>query len=59
MNRIQKWFEQIAGVGLVERHRWALAQEIFGAPRVDAAALQKPACWRRKSRSHAVQRWLG
>lgn len=55
MSRIQKWFEQIAGVSPLERHRWALAQEIFSAPRVDVAALQKPACWRRKSRSHVVQ----
>ena len=49
MNRIQKWFEQLAGVSCQERHRWALAQEIFGTRRLDAAALQKPACWRRKS----------
>ena len=48
MNRIQKWFEQIAGVTQEERQRWALAQEIFGTPRVDVLALQKPACWRRK-----------
>ena len=49
MNRIQKWFEQIAGVSLEERVRWALAQEIFGTPRIDMLALQKPACWRRKA----------
>lgn len=49
MNRIQKWFEQIAGVTQEERQRWALAQEIFGTPRIDTVALQKPACWRRKA----------
>lgn len=49
MNRIQKWFEQIAGVSQEERVRWALAQEIFGTPRIDVLALQKPACWRRKA----------
>ncbi|MBE2257443.1 MAG: hypothetical protein IAE88_01210 [Rhodobacteraceae bacterium] len=56
MNRIQKWFEQIAGVCPAERHRWARAQEIFAAQRVDISALQKPACWRRRSRSHAAAR---
>ena len=56
MNRIQKWFEQIAGVYLAESHRLTLAQEIFAAPRVDVAALQKPACWRRKSRIYGARR---
>jgi hypothetical protein len=49
MNRIQKWFEQIAGTSREDRHRWALAQEVFGSQRIDTAALQKPACWRRQS----------
>lgn len=48
MNRLQKWFDQIAGVTQEERQRWALAQEIFGSPRLDTSALQAPACWRRK-----------
>ena len=53
MNRIQKWFEQIAGVSQEERHRWALAQEFFKAPLLNTSALQKPARWRRKSRAKA------
>jgi len=56
MNRIQKWFEQIAVVCLEERHRWALAQEIFGKRRVDVSMLEKPACWRRRSRSYGAPR---
>ncbi|SBT03633.1 conserved hypothetical protein [Candidatus Accumulibacter aalborgensis] len=55
MNRIQKWFQQIAGVSLAEHHRWALAQEIFAAQRVDVSRLQKPACWRRPSRAHGAR----
>ncbi|HRF03496.1 hypothetical protein [Accumulibacter sp.] len=56
MNRIQKLFEQIAGVYQAETHRWAIAQEVFTAPRVDVSALQKPACWRRKSRIYGARR---
>lgn len=56
MNRIQKWFEQIVGLSQEERHRWALAQEIFATPRVDIQSLQKPACWRRKSNSRGIAR---
>ncbi|MBO3715596.1 MAG: hypothetical protein J5X23_11585 [Candidatus Accumulibacter sp.] len=56
MNRIQKWFEQIAVVCLEERHRWALAQEIFGKRRVDVSMLEKPACWRRRSRTYGAPR---
>jgi hypothetical protein len=49
MNRIQKWFEQIAGAPRGDQQRWALAREIYGSQRTDVSALQKPACWRRKS----------
>ncbi|MEF8753522.1 MAG: hypothetical protein V5B60_06205 [Accumulibacter sp.] len=49
MNTIQKWFEQVAGVTRTERARWALAQQVYGARGLDIAALQKPACWRRKA----------
>ncbi|MFZ4534675.1 hypothetical protein [Propionivibrio sp.] len=56
MNLIQKWFEQIAGVSQEERHRWALAQEVFKTPHLNISALQKPACWRRKSRATALKR---
>ncbi len=56
MNRIQQWFEQIAAVSRHERQRWALAHEIFGTQRLDISALQKPACWRRKSPSAGPRR---
>jgi hypothetical protein len=56
MNLIKRWFEQIAGVSQGERERWALAQAVFGAQRIDTSALQKPACWRRKSPACRVQR---
>ena len=56
MNRIQKWFEQIAGVYVAEHHRRALAQEIFAPSQLDLSALRKPACCRRKSRTRGAQR---
>lgn len=56
MNRIQKWFEQIAGITQEERERRAFAQAIFGSKPVDVLALQTPACWRRKARRLGVQR---
>jgi hypothetical protein len=56
MNRIQKLFAQIAGVYQAETQRWVAAQEIFTAQRMDVSALQKPACWRRKSRIYGVRR---
>jgi len=49
MQRIQRLFEFIAGISQEERHRWALAQAIYSAPRVDVVALRTPACWRRKA----------
>ncbi len=48
MNRIQRFFELLAGVSQEERHRWVLAQEIFSARPMDVRALRTPACWRRK-----------
>jgi hypothetical protein len=56
MNRIQRLFELIAGISQEERDRWALAREIYCAPRVDVLALQIPACWRRKSNVQAIKR---
>ncbi|MBL8397802.1 MAG: hypothetical protein JNL84_06605 [Candidatus Accumulibacter sp.] len=49
MNRLQKWFEQLAGFSREERNRWEMAQEIFSSPRLDISALHKPACWRRQA----------
>ena len=48
MNQIQTWFERIAGVCHVEPQRYEFARALFARPPFDAAALQKPACWRRK-----------
>ncbi len=56
MNRIQKWFEQIAGTYREDRHRWELAQDVFGSQRMDVSALHKPACWRRKSSPAGTRR---
>jgi len=56
MNRIQRLFEVIAGISHEERRRWALAQEIFGAPRWDSLALRTPACWRRKVNVREIKR---
>ena len=55
MNRIQRLFELIAGISQEERHRWALVQDIFLAPRLDVHALQTPACWRRKANSQGIK----
>ncbi|QEL65551.1 hypothetical protein OTERR_20750 [Oryzomicrobium terrae] len=56
MKRIQKWFEQIAGITQEERERWALAQQVFATQPIDVLALQVPAYWRRKARVSGVQR---
>lgn len=56
MNRIQRVFEFIAGISQQERDRWALAQEIYGAPRLDVLALRTPACWRRKATVQGIRR---
>ena len=56
MNRIQRVFEFIAGISQQERDRWALAQEIYRAPRLDVIALRTPACWRRKASVRGIKR---
>ncbi|AEV26422.1 MULTISPECIES: hypothetical protein [Azospira] len=56
MNRLQKWFEHIAGVTQEERERRAFAQALFGSKPVDTLALQTPACWRRKARHSGIRR---
>ncbi len=55
MNTIQKWFEQFAGLTRNERARWVLAQQVYGTRGLDVAALQKPACWRRKAIAGRIQ----
>lgn len=49
MSRLQKWFEQLTGTTAAERQRVARMRELYGR-RMDAAALEMPACWRRKPR---------
>lgn len=56
MNRILKLFDRISAIAQAERHRCALAQEIFNTPRVDVLALQTPACWRRKANIQGIRR---
>ncbi|MBS1228641.1 MAG: hypothetical protein H6R17_1918 [Proteobacteria bacterium] len=56
MNRIQRVFEFIAGISQQQRDRWALAQEIYAAPRLDVLALRTPACWRRKANVQGIRR---
>ena len=50
MERIQKLFELLAGISAEEDARLARAKAIFENPSHDVAALQIPACWRRKQR---------
>ena len=50
MKRIQKLFELIAGISQEDIEREARARQIFAARNTDVAALQTPACWRRKRR---------
>lgn len=50
MNRIQKIFEQLVGFTEEERRRLAFARQIFAARGLDLAAMDRPACWRRKAR---------
>lgn len=48
MSQLQEWFEKIVGVAPEAGNRRELAEALFARPTFDAAALQTPACWRRK-----------
>jgi len=50
MKYFQKWFEQFAGFSRDEQERLARARAIFAEGGDIAAYLEKPACWRRRSR---------
>jgi len=50
MERIQKLFELLAGISAEENARLARAKAIFTDRNINVAALQIPACWRRKQR---------
>lgn len=57
MNRIQKWFEILAGVPRADLDRLEIAARIFAAAPLDVASLQTPACWRRKRRIAGGPQW--
>lgn len=48
MERLQKWFDILAGISYEENARLARARSIFEAPVPDLSALELPACWRRQ-----------
>jgi len=50
MKQLQVWFERIAGVCHEEQARLSRARAIFAQSGPDVAALQTPACWRRRQR---------
>lgn len=50
MKRLQKWFEQLAGITQQELDRLAQVREVFGNSEPDISALERPACWRRRCR---------
>lgn len=50
MKQLQLWFERIAGVCHEEQARLMRARAIFSQSGPNVAALQTPACWRRRQR---------
>lgn len=50
MKRLQHWFDLLAGISPDEQARLERAIAIFGDSGPDIAALQTPACWRRRNR---------
>lgn len=50
MDRLQKWFEILAGVDNEEIGRIERARMIFDGNELDLSALNLPACWRRRPR---------
>ncbi len=49
MNQVQEWFDKLVGVTSGTYDHQRLAESLFRRPLFDAAALQTPACWRRKA----------
>lgn len=49
MERLQKWFELLAGISQEEHARLALAHRIFDDAGPNLAVLELPACWRRRA----------
>lgn len=54
MQRIQYWFEIIAGIAHDEQCRLERAHAIFRNPSLDLDTLQTPACWRRRPRIRQI-----
>lgn len=52
MERLQKWFEILAGISHEEAARLAQAKAIFDVPSPDLSTLELPACWRRRAIHH-------
>ena len=50
MKRLQHWFDMIAGIAHDEQARLERARAIFSSNGPNIAALQTPACWRRRAR---------
>lgn len=50
MKRLQVWFDRLAGICHEEQARLMRARAIFSQTGPDVAALQTPACWRRRQR---------
>ena len=50
MNLLQRLFDRLIGVAQYEAALRDNAHRIFTAPRINAGALEKPACWRRAGR---------
>ncbi len=49
MDRLQKWFDVLAGISHEESARLAKAHAIFNGYRKDLSHLEVPACWRRRA----------
>ncbi len=49
MERLQKWFEILAGISHEEHARLARAHAIFNSAGPNLALLEIPACWRRRA----------
>lgn len=50
MKTLQAWFNVLAGISEEEQRRLAFAQAIFSRHQPDLSVLERPACWRRRTR---------
>lgn len=50
MKHLQHWFDLLVGISHDEQARLERARAIFDDHGPDVAALQTPACWRRRNR---------